>query len=111
MENEEKIIKKDSIFIKFFQWIKTCLEDHQGKISIKRVIALMLAITICYVIIHIARNNDLSKFSWDSTNLFLTVVFGQISLLITAVIIEKKHILNSKDVNSTSVTKSSDVTS
>jgi heme A synthase len=103
-ENNKEIVieKPTNYFVKFAQWLKTFVEDDNGKISIKRVIAFMLSITVCYVILHIVRNNDMSKFNWDSTNLLLTVVFGQISLLITAVIIEKKHALDKSTENSDS---------
>jgi len=84
-----------SNFICFLRWLKTGIEDNNGKISIKRVIALFLTKTVCLLLLQITFKEDLSKFDWTSTSLILGVIFTQISALVTASIIEKKHILNS----------------
>lgn len=97
--------KEPGNFIKLLVWFKTMFEDNKGKVSIKRVIAFMLAQTTCFVIIYIALKNDLAVFDWASTCLFLGAMFTQISALIAASVIEKKHILTNTQVQTTTEQK------
>lgn len=78
-------------------WAKTMLEDDAGKVSIKRVIALLLSLCVCALILKITFGENLALFIWDSTNLFLGAVFTFIMGLVTANVFEKKHILENKD--------------
>ncbi len=83
-------------FIKFCKWAGTAIEDGNGQVSIKRVIALLLALVATFVIVYtLIKSMTPEKIDWASTCLLLGALFGMISALITASVIEKKHILDS----------------
>lgn len=83
-------------FIKFCKWAGTAIEDGNGQVSIKRVIALLLSLVAIFVITYTAiKSTTPEKIDWASTSLLLGTLFGMIGGLIAASVIEKKHILDS----------------
>lgn len=87
---------EDSKLIKLCKWAGTAIEDGNGQVSIKRVIALQLSFNVTFIIIYTAfKSLSPEKVEWGSTVGLISAQFGMITALIAASVVEKKHILDS----------------
>lgn len=71
---------KTSDLRNFIVWLLTFFEEDNGKASMKRLIAVALAINVCYAIVHCVRNN--MPDAWGNSNTFLITIFGMIASLL-----------------------------
>lgn len=67
--------------------------DDNGQPSVKRTIALLLAFAVVYVIVYTSFHVNLETFTWDSTVVLLTSIFGCISVLVGVTAFERRNIL------------------
>jgi|GEM_PF-4089721 len=90
-------MKTQNLFVKFFKWSLSAFQENNGKTSYKRVIAFFLVLLAIYIPVYVVTqtSKDVAEIDWTSTGMFEGILFAQITALITAGVIEKKHILNS----------------